>query len=503
MVNLKTIEEQYFVRRARLRTLVDYVREVGVTTVFRKIVSRMGESLRNAKYMSVGVGRVMESDPTSGLPSGSMVAFIVASGPSWSERIVVHRAFCRRLAGSEARGRRVVYTIGKQDCPEIGGLLAVAGWDPEGGANAPSAAPDWLTVHSDWLSALHARTTGGLEFKLPVSTRTTTRTDADGARPLARREGKKSLAIVGFGNYVKTVALPELRRRLDVCRVYELDPLMIPAHRVSWEWEIGPGPKNGEELADAYLLAGYHHSHAPLAAQVLAVGRWSIIEKPIATTPTQLKVLRSAAQINSRIISCFQKRYDEFTSRAIEDLTGGEEQPISYSCVVYEVPLPRLHWYTWPSSGSRLLSNGCHWIDHFLWLNPRVDLSSLTVAAGAGGALHVWIELENRATFSMMLTEQGSDRLGLQDIVDLRAGLRTVRIRNSTHYEFESSGGTKSARQLRMAPYRRMYRQIAERIVQNGAGDDLDHTFRSAATVLRAEEEYNRVRAAKVHTSEF
>jgi len=491
MANLMAIDEQFFVRKARLRMLFDYLREVGIASVIRKIISRRNEALRNSRFLSVGVGRIVDADEESGFEAGVPVAFVAASNPSWVERIVVPVELCVPVPGVDQKRVQRLVPIGAAQFPDKADIAQAAGWDAESGALPDSAAVQWIRRHSRWVVRLHEEESNG--NVLPLLDSSPVSRVREAARPKHASVGR-SLGVVGYGNYAKTVAIPELRRALEVHRVFELDPLMVPSTPTPWDWEISDGPTEDTADLDAYLLAGYHHTHGPLASRVLRSGRWAIVEKPVVTTKDQLNELKAAASQNGRIISCFQKRYCEFTARALVDLTEGANRPIDYSCVVFEVPLPRLHWYTWKSSGSRLLSNGCHWIDHFLWLNRGSEVVRTTAARSHAGTVHLWLELDNSACFSMVLTEKGSARLGLQDLVDLRVGDRTVRIRNSTHYEFERSDGTyRRARQLRTEPYRRMYRDIARRISGDGAGDDFAQTFRSATAVLDAEEALARL----------
>jgi len=494
MANVLRIDDQFFVRKARLRMLLDYWREVGIASVLRKIASRRGESLRNTRFLSVGFGIILESEGHVGLAVGTAVAFVATSNPAWVERVVVPVELCVPIRESVRQAERTLIPVGAVDCPDVRNVAVAAGWDPESGAPPPSAASEWIHRNAQWVARLQDGELAGESlppFEVsPVRLRRVTTHSVEG--PTNR--SAPTLGIVGFGNYVKTVAMPELRHGLKVKEVFELDPLILPPTPSTWDWEVSSGPSEGSASCDAYLLAGFHHTHGPLASRILRSGRWAIIEKPIVTTRDQLGELRTATEQNDRLISCFQKRYCEFTAKALTDLTDDVARPISYACIVFEVPLPRLHWYSWPASGSRLLSNGCHWIDHFLWLNRGSEVVALSVRRGEAGTVQLWIELQNAASFSMVLTEQGSGRLGLQDLVDLRAGDRTVRIRNSTHYEFEGADGeVRRTRQLRTAPYRRMYRDIARRIGGEGTGDDLGHTFRSATTVLDAEEALARL----------
>ena len=57
-VALSPVDDQYFVRGARLSMLISYVRSLGPRRVLRKVVSRRAESRRNDAWLSVGVGRL-------------------------------------------------------------------------------------------------------------------------------------------------------------------------------------------------------------------------------------------------------------------------------------------------------------------------------------------------------------------------------------------------------------------------------------------------------------
>ena len=121
-----------------------------------------------------------------------------------------------------------------------------------------------------------------------------------------------------------------------------------------------------------------------------------MIEKPIAVDRNQLQDLLAAMESSTgQIFECFQKRYSPFNAWVRDDLGIEPNAPISYHCIVFEEPLPRLHWYRWPNSKSRLVSNGCHWIDHFLHLNNFAPPLTHDLTIGPRGTLNVSIELKN------------------------------------------------------------------------------------------------------------
>jgi predicted dehydrogenase len=198
------------------------------------------------------------------------------------------------------------------------------------------------------------------------------------------------------------------------------------------------------------------------------------VEKPIATSKGQLVGLLDAmSRYQGKVFCCFQKRYSAFTALARKDLQVQLGEPISYHCIVYEAPLPPIHWYRWPSSRSRLITNGCHWIDHFLFLNNYSEATACHLHhASDRSSINCSITLANGAFFTMVMTYRGSERIGPQDYVELRGNGRTVRIVNETEYWAEAKHRILRKKKVnKMHSYEQMYREISRQIVLNGAGD--------------------------------
>ncbi|HEX7118535.1 MAG TPA: Gfo/Idh/MocA family oxidoreductase [Longimicrobiales bacterium] len=179
---------------------------------------------------------------------------------------------------------------------------------------------------------------------------------------------KPTATLVGYGNYAKTVVVPNLRHHVMVQRIHEIDPLQIPPDDWSVTWDTAPLPRSDDE-SDLILVAGFHYTHAPIAVQALARGRYAVVEKPVTTDACQAGELVAAVRREQKFFACFHKHYLPFNDYARDDLRIDVGDPLSYHCILYEVPLPALHWYRWPNSRSRIGSNSCHWLDHFLFLN--------------------------------------------------------------------------------------------------------------------------------------
>jgi predicted dehydrogenase len=485
MLNLEALHDVYLVRARSVRMLWNYLREVGPRAVWLRVRSRMAESGRNEKYVSCGVGRVLESPP-GGPPVGTEVVFVAPSHPSCAERLVLPAALVALAAGDEAPPR--ADAVLRLDASVSGDAdrwwREVRGWSAESGAALdPDACAGLLRRAGD---ALRGAAWTDAEA-LPVDPPSPVAERVEAAAPVA--DGRRSAVLFGYGNYAKVTLLPHVEHFLRLAAVHEIDPLQLPRERradVAWDTS---GGLRADERPDAVLIAGYHHTHAPLAVETLRRGGYAVVEKPLATTHAQLDALEEAVRRDPRMFACFQKRYLPFNALALEDLAVRPGDAVNYHCIVYEIPLPELHWYRWPSSRTRLVSNGCHWIDHFLFLNGFSPPERWDLTAGPDGTLNVTVVLRNGAFFSMVLTDRGSERIGMQELVELRANDRTVRMENSASYYAESSERVlRRARANRLDAYGVMYRAIAQAVAEGRPGDSPESVAVSTRLVLALEE---------------
>jgi predicted dehydrogenase len=249
------------------------------------------------------------------------------------------------------------------------------------------------------------------------------------------------------------------------------------------------------------FIAGYHHTHATLAKKTLDRGGIAVVEKPLATTVGQLASLLDSLRAHpGKFFAGFHKRYSSLNRLALRDLGAKRGGPISYHCIIHEVELPAWHWYRWPNSCSRLVSNGCHWIDHFLFLNDFAAPVHYDAQESAAGEVSAFVELENGAFFTMALTDRGSSRIGVEDYIELRYADVTVRITNGSTYVAEDSRKRlRHAKVNRTASYADMYRTISERVVAGAPGDTIESVERSTSLVLALEDrlQSKRPRAAE------
>lgn len=486
MYSVAPVPEMYFVRAASGRMLLNYVREVGIRGVLRRVRSRRSERLRNEKWIGCGVGEVVDAPAGSAIPVGSVVTFLAPAHPRCLERLCLPEDMLRARsdsAGSAVRDEAHTLLHATSTTPILpDSWHALAGWSPFAGVSLDPATTaralddaERLLRGVDWRAAKRLSPTG-----TPLST---VRAAARAPESEARLRG----TLLGYGNYAKIAILPNVRDHVAITRIHEIDPLQIPLEDHSVIWDTAP-TLAASDSPQVVFIAGYHHTHAPIAVEALGRGAYAVAEKPVATDRGQVDALTQAIRRSPRFFACFHKRYSLFNDWARQDLAVSNGAAISYHCVVYEVPLPSRHWYRWPASRSRLVSNGCHWLDHFLFLNDWSPVRRSGLDVARDGTLSVWAELANDAYFTMTLTDRGSERIGVQEYIELRANRRTIRVTNGSRYESEDGARViRTARRNKMDSYSRMYRSIAAAVARGEAGDSIESVERSSALVLDLE----------------
>jgi hypothetical protein len=199
-------------------------------------------------------------------------------------------------------------------------------------------------------------------------------------------------------------------------------------------------------------------------------------------------------QTKGRLFIGFTRRYLIFNNFIRNDLDLKDNEPLSYYCIVNMARMPKLHWYNWPNSGSQIISNGCHWIDHFLLLNNYIAFTAYDAVQLHNGDIICWAELENGSTFNMVITQDGSMRVGYRETIEIRSKDSTVRLRDLSYYSAE--GPNRVLRQAKIKKplvYINMYRTISQKIVAGQAGDTRESLERTCSLMLCLEDSLKKM----------
>jgi len=485
------IQGLYFVPAKDWRVLWNYINEVGVNQVFRKIRSRRHERIRNEKFLAFGIGYICERDAEAPLDIGQLVLFVAPCHPRCVERLVLPALLLKPTTSSAVAhfSKLGDGCIGHLDASHLSELVnecrELAGWSPFSGH---SLAGDGVEVIFDGINRVIEKIDLSPMKKLPLRQ---SLVHERSNMPENEVTGQFLRAVIfGYGHYAKTNIIPNIAHRICVSKVHEIDPCQLgPQDHLLFACDTSPTPRSDERY-DVYCIAGFHHTHAPLASYALRHGSSVMIEKPLATNMEQLDDLVAAMKKGSgKLFACFQKRYSILNEYARQDLGLHNGEPVNYHCIVYEVKLPGLHWYLWPNSRTRVISNGCHWIDHFLYLNHFAPIKFFDAFAMNNGDIVCTAELENGASFSMSLTDHGSPRIGVQEYIELRSDDVTVCIKNFSSYVSENAHKIlRKAKLNKTSVYAQMYRIISEKIANNEPGDTFTSVQYSGSLALGLEQ---------------
>ncbi len=542
MANVVAAGDLYFKRSFNIRSLWEYVKEIGIRAVFNKVVSRFAERFRNEKFYSIGLGQVVEGANAS-LCKGDSVVFVAPVFPRACERLVLPEILVKatdpELVNKFKKENKLTHFAKTKDNLVLPELL---GWQQESGAsvNVENISNYLILIEEYWQSKTisDAKYYKIKEKNLPQAEHRLTAPKnvvAVSQNPEAKSAETECLeaqsseaqnpaardipaALFGLGNYAKTQILPNLDKRIKVKEIHEIDPMQIgDISKFDCDLSTSPNFESAQDCA-VFFIAGYHHTHANLAIKAIKNGAAAVVEKPAVTTKEQLKaVLECDRLFPGKLFTCYHMRYNPLFKQALHDLNGLsylknasdseslqaisslqstgalKHKPVHVTADVFEVPLPDLHWYRWPNSQSHIVSNGCHWIDLFLFANAYSRPVKVNLELMRNGDSVSFAELENGACLCLHLTHLGSPRIGVQDHVVLRSGSATATITNGCEYRFEDEICLRRrASYNRMGAYKEMYKNISAAVAAGKKGDSADMLRFTNELVLELNEIYKQ-----------
>lgn len=452
---------------SKLTKLWNYFQVYKFNDVLRKSLSRsFAEKIRNDKWMVVGLGEL----------DGKEYWFFHPASQKYQSNIAVSKNWIiPNLGNSIRKDGWATFPIGLLDEELLQAFDQVF----------PVFSGDQFSPSHEVLSNL-IKQLQSLEFT-PVDQVFTVEKSFELER-IQKTKSAKEAVLFGYGNYARTITLPYLRPYVELARVHEVDPSLFINSKLS---SVSTSPYSDDEDSKfpVWLIAGFHHTHAQLAISALEKGVIPVIEKPIATSwEDYQQFVKVAGEMKTPFFQCFQKRYQIYNEFLREDLKVQLGDPIHFKATVFEIPLDKYHWYNWPVSGSRIISNGCHWIDHFLYLNDYCDWSGFQVDQLTKEDLVIQIKLVNGASGIITLSDTGSNRIGMREYVEFSVPGRRAFVKDSLLYQSESNEKIiRTYKTDKLAYLRKMYKEIGMKIHQGSSGDDLK-TLKSTKLCLEIED---------------
>lgn len=491
--NLEQLYGLYHTRKKSIKLLINYFPVVGFKGMILKVWSRLKEQKRNEKYISCGVGIIISAHKGSKFQAGELVGFVATFHPAVVERVVLPDWLMVKIDQKyfSDHTENIIYYLKKNNSRSVTWWQELNGWSSYSGDIIDQKIIKNIQINlKKELKKIRWKNADKLLIDKPTTIKTDTSNLPNQVTPI-----KKRAVLFGYGNYAKTNILPFVSRYIDFISIHEIDPTQINYDQKNTKWQSSPFPSNNDKY-DVYFVASYNHTHFRIASHALKEKSYIVIEKPIVMDFDELKKLNKLLLKSGRkMFVGFHKRYGELNRLALEDLEVKYGDPISYHSIVYELKQPKLFWYNWKVSRSTFFANGCHQIDHFLYLNNFSKPKNYNIYLLEDGSVLVWVVLENKAVLTTVFSEKGTYRVGPRDIVELKVPGKNIRIIDSIHYQSENN--YKIIRKQRINKtdsYQKMYQTIGYKISQNQQGDSIESIIISARLMLELEEKLQKIK---------
>jgi predicted dehydrogenase/threonine dehydrogenase-like Zn-dependent dehydrogenase len=189
--------------------------------------------------------------------------------------------------------------------------------------------------------------------------------------PPKRREGGRSVGMIGAGSYSQRVLVPALRKagfRLTAVASARGLSARAAERRFGFGRSTTPEDLLVSDDVDVAAIATRHSSHASLAAAALRNGKAVFLEKPPALNLAELDMLKDVVAENGQpLVVGFNRRHAP-TAQALRRHVAARGDPVHILYRINAGPLAADHWLNdLDEGGGRLVGEGCHFVDFVCW----------------------------------------------------------------------------------------------------------------------------------------
>jgi predicted dehydrogenase len=208
---------------------------------------------------------------------------------------------------------------------------------------------------------------------------------------VARPHGAEHLgvALVGAGNLARWVHLPIIQKARDL----ELRAVCSTsgARALSYAKRFGASyccAEYDEVLRDPdidiiFIVTRNQH-HAAQAVAALSAGKHVFVEKPMALTRAECRLVEDAVRASGKQLTVgFNRRFAPFYMELKRRLQG-RTVPAVVNCRVNSPGISGSYWMADPAMGGAILGEACHFLDLMYWLleSEPTTVSALTLPTG-------------------------------------------------------------------------------------------------------------------------
>ena len=185
--------------------------------------------------------------------------------------------------------------------------------------------------------------------------------------------GPLTLGLIGVGNHVKDMLLPQLQSQAAVSIRAVCTASGINAKALGEKLHAGYCTSDSQDVLrdpaiNTVLIGTRHDTHGRLVVKALEADKHVFVEKPLCLTEEELDaihaVYRDKAAKGLRLMVGFNRRFSPHAEKARE-FFAHRENPLVMWHRINAGKIPAEHWIQDPSvGGGRLIGEACHFVDY-------------------------------------------------------------------------------------------------------------------------------------------
>ena len=264
-----------------------------------------------------------------------------------------------------------------------------------------------------------------------------------------------NVGIIGAGNFVKATMLPFMASNGKYSFIGIADRSgknsSIAGNKNQFKYATSDYKKLLEDKdVNLIVVSTNHSSHGKLICEALNAGKDVYAEKPIAINLQQVEEVENCIKNSGkRLYVGYNRRFSphaQFIKKYLKNI----EKPMQITYFMNAGFIPKSHWVNDPNEGGRIIGEGCHILDLFVFLTGS-KISKVTWANASGNRADfnyeseatLLFEFENGSVGTLVYTALGSKNYPKEEM-KIFAGNSVISMSNYRETKIVSDKGNKS-----------------------------------------------------------
>ncbi len=188
-----------------------------------------------------------------------------------------------------------------------------------------------------------------------------------------KQNKKINIAIIGCGNFTRSVHLPNLKK---LKKLYHVDSIVnkngFKSRSIAEQFSIRNICNNSEEIInnpniDAVLISTRHESHSEIVLESLKGGKHVLIEKPLSISQAQLDKIKLYFKENKDrniLMTGYNRRFSIYLEK-LKKIRKKSSNPFIFNYRVNAGFINLDNWVHKEEGGGRNIGEACHFYDIF------------------------------------------------------------------------------------------------------------------------------------------